>query len=128
MIMTIIILLLGAFTVTAMMITRFESMTVQLAVLRALGYSKLQMTGVLTWEALLLGGSACVVGAVIDALLFPWIRELLGSNLPSVDIVSISIWQSSPIWLAAIVGTLLSVLIPLWRLYRQNLHLSLRNL
>lgn len=128
MIMTVVILLLGAFTVTAMMITRFESMTVQLAVLRALGYSKLQMTGVLTWEALLLGGTACVIGAGIDAMLFPWIRELLGSNLPAPEIVSIGLWQSSPVWIAALIGTLLSVLIPLWRLYRQNLHLSLRNL
>ncbi|MNK01121.1 FtsX-like permease family protein [compost metagenome] len=127
-VMSIIVLILGAFTVTAMMITRFESMTAQLAVLRALGFSKFQLTGVMLGEALLLGLVACLLGATLDALAFPWIRELLGNNLPSAELVAMPLWQSAPVWIAALLGTLCSILIPLWRLYRQDLHLSLRNL
>lgn len=127
-IMSAVILILGAFTVTAMMITRFESMTAQLAVLRALGYSRGQLTGVMISEAMILGAVACLIGLTLDASLFPWIRELLGSSLPSADIVAMPLWKSAPVWGAALLGTLLSVIIPLWRLYRQDLHLSLRNL
>ncbi len=123
-----VIIFLGALTTAAVMITRFESMGQQLAILRALGYSKARLRGILLWEAFLLGLIACTVGAGVDGLTFPWIRSLLGSSLPAESIASIGLWHSYLIWLMALLGCLLSILVPLWRLSRQNIHLSLRNL
>jgi len=124
--MTALILLLGGLSVTAMMITRFEAMTVQLAVLRAIGYSRRTVAWWLIWEGLLLGCGACVLGAAVDGMLFPWLRTMLGAALPAPEMLSCPLWKSLPVWLTALVATILAVLIPLHRLYRQNIHNSLR--
>jgi putative ABC transport system permease protein len=123
-----IILLLGFSSVASMMMGRFESMNVQLAVLRALGYSKGDLFKVLLYEALYLAVLACLLGALIDASVFPWLRSLLGANLPGEDIVSMPIWTSWPVWLAVIAGNILSVLYPIWRISKQNIHTSLRSI
>lgn len=123
-----IILILGFTSVASMMMGRFESMNVQLAVLRALGYSKKDLFKVLLYEALYLALTACLVGALLDAAIFPWLRSLLGANLPSEDIVSMPIGASWPVWVAVIAGNLLSVLYPIWRISKQNIHTSLRSI
>lgn len=123
-----IILLLGFSSVASMMIGRFESMNVQLAVLRALGYSRQDLMKVLLFEAVYLGLGACLLGACLDAAIFPWLRSLLGANLPGADAVSVTIWQSWPVWGAIIAGNLLSVLYPIWRISKQNIHTSLRSI
>ncbi|MBS1969547.1 MAG: FtsX-like permease family protein [Bdellovibrionales bacterium] len=123
-----IIILLGFSSVASMMMGRFESMNVQLAVLRALGYSKSDLFKVLLYEALYLAVLACLLGALIDASVFPWLRSLLGANLPGEDIVSMPIWTSWPVWLAVIAGNIISVLYPIWRISKQNIHTSLRSI
>ncbi len=125
---TLVILTLGVFTATAMMMARFESMTAQLAVLRALGFSQIQLSCVMLFEALFVSLAAVLLGLLVDAASFPWICSLLGASLPSLEVISIPLWASFPVWTAAIIGTLFSILIPFFRLYRQDLHLSLRNL
>lgn len=123
-----IILLLGFSSVASMMVGRFESMNVQLAVLRALGYAKSDLVKVLLYEALYLALMACLLGALVDASVFPWLRQLLGANLPGEDVVSMPIWQSWPVWVAIIAGNVLSVLYPIWRISKQNIHTSLRSI
>lgn len=123
-----IIILLGFSSVASMMMGRFESMNVQLAVLRALGYSKGDLFKVLLYEALYLAVLACLLGALMDASVFPWLRSLLGANLPGEDIVSMPIWTSWPVWLAVIAGNIISVLYPIWRISKQNIHTSLRSI
>ena len=124
---TVLILLLSGLSVSAMLITRFEAMSPQLAVLRAIGYKKKQLGAWLLWEGFLLGVGACLIGAVLDAAGFPLMRAALGSALPSSEIVQSSIFFSAPIWITAIAFTILSVLVPLWRVYRQDVHAALRN-
>ena len=126
--MTIMILLLGALSVAGMMVARFDAMTVQLAVLRALGYEKLHIAGWLVWEGLLLGIAACLIGASIDLLCFPWVRDLLGSTLPASEAVKSYFYYSAPVWAAAITATTLAVSIPIIRLYNQDIHFSLRSI
>ncbi len=123
-----VILLLGFSSVASMMMSRFDSMNVQLAVLRALGYSKRDLFKVLLYEALYLAFLACLLGALIDGSVFPWLRSLLGANLPGEDIVPMPIWTSWPVWLAVIVGNIISVLYPIWRISKQNIHTSLRSI
>lgn len=125
---SVVIVLLGALSITTLMITRFESMGQQLAVLRALGYSRRELSLILLFEALMIGGSAAGLGALLDGLVFPWLRQLLGENLPSPDLVSVGLWHSFPVWIAALVGCLISILLPLWRLWRQNIHRQLREI
>ncbi len=123
---TALIMLLGGLSVAAMMVTRFDAMTVQLAVLRAIGYGRREVARWLIWEGVLLGCAACVIGGVIDALVFPWLRELLGSALPSPALVACPIVRSAPVWATAVAATVLAVFIPLYRLYRQDIHSALR--
>jgi len=123
-----IILLLGFTSVASMMMGRFESMNVQLAVLRALGYTQKDLFKVLLYEALYLALAACLLGALIDASLFPWLRSLLGANLPGEDISPMPIGASWPVWVAVIAGNLISVLYPIWRISKQNIHTSLRSI
>lgn len=124
---SVLILALGGLSVTSMLITRFEAMSLQLAVLRAIGYSKRSIGGWLLWEGFLLGLAACVLGAALDGLTFPWVRELLGEALPGPEVVSSSLLQSLPIWATAIFATTASVFIPLYRVYHQDVHFSLRS-
>jgi putative ABC transport system permease protein len=122
--MCVLILCLGGLTVAAMMATRFDAMTVQLAVLRALGYARSEITGWLIWEGVLLGASACAIGAAFDAILLPILRLMLGSALP--PLISVPLYASWPVWLAAIAATVAAVFVPLIRLYHQDVHQALK--
>lgn len=121
-----LVLILGALAVTSMLLTRFEAMSTQIAVLRAIGYHRSQIARWLLWEGLLFGIAACCLGLILDFALFPVVRSLLGEALPSPEIVPSSIFQSAPIWVIAILSTTASVFLPLYRIYRQNIHFSLR--
>jgi putative ABC transport system permease protein len=125
--MTAFIIALGALSVAAMLVTRFDAMAIQIAVLRALGYSRRKVSAWLLFEGILLGVVACVIGAMLDAIAFPFFRSMLGAALPSVDTVRIPLLHSAPVWAAAILATVFAVFIPLVRFYRQDVHLSLRS-
>src|SRR5262249_25638707 len=124
---TVLILALGGLSVASMLITRFDSMALQLAVLRALGYKKKAIGKWLLWEGFLLGLAACFVGSVMDGLTFPMVRSFLGEALPPADVVASSLFQSFPIWITAILATTTSVFFPLYRVYHQDVHFSLRS-
>lgn len=126
--MTVLILSLGGLGVASMMVTRFEALTRALAVLRALGFSRSEVTAWLLWEGLLLGLVSCMVGAMIDAAFFPVIRSMLGEALPPPTLVGSPIWASAPVWGMALVATMLSLLIPILRLYSLDVHQSLKGL
>lgn len=123
---SVLILALGGLSVTSMLITRFEAMTLQLAVLRAIGYSKSVIACWLLWEGFLLGLSACILGILMDWLAFPFVRDLLAKALPPPDVVSSTVFESYPIWITAVTATTASVFVPLYRVYRQDVHFSLR--
>jgi len=126
--MAILIMILGGLSVAAMIVTRFDAMTLELAVLRALGYAKKEIAAWLMWEGFILGFIACIIGGTLDFIFLPFIRIMLGSALPGTDIIDISILQSYPIWLIALFATMLSIVIPLLKLYKQDVHSSLRGL
>jgi putative ABC transport system permease protein len=127
-IVTGMILLLGALAVTGIMVTRFDAMMSQFSVLRAIGYSLPELSAWLLAEALLLGVVAVVIGALLDYLGFPWFRDLAQSIVPSDQRMTIPLWKSAPIWLAATIATLLATCFPLIRLYRNDVHRTLRGL
>jgi putative ABC transport system permease protein len=123
---TALIVLLAGLGVASMMATRFDAMAIQLAVLRALGYERKQIAAWLIWEGKLLGWSACLLGGILDAALFPWLRGLLGATLPPPPLVDSFLWQSWPVWGMAILATILAVVLPVIRIYGQDVHSSLR--
>ncbi|AHI04746.1 hypothetical protein BDW_01180 [Bdellovibrio bacteriovorus W] len=123
---TVLVLLLGGLSVLAMLITRFDAMSLQMAMLRAIGYGKSEITSWLLWEGVMMGAIAVVLGMILDALCFPMIREILGSSLPSAELLQSPLFLSYPVWLAALVATTLSVVVPLVRIYKQDVHFSLR--
>lgn len=124
---TILILLLGGLSVTSMLITRFEAMFNQIAVLRAIGYTRRTLGLWLIWEGLLLGLAACLIGGLLDFSFFPLMRHWMAESLPPPELVASSVWQSYPIWIIALAATVASVFIPLYRVYRQDVHFALRN-
>ena len=71
---------------------------------------------------------AASIARAMDAALFPWIRALLGTALPSPDVMAAPIYESAPIWGTAVVATVLAVFVPLYRMYRQDIHYSLKGL
>lgn len=124
---TILILTLGALSVASMLLTRFDAMALQIAMLRALGYRKGEIGRWLLWEGFLLGVAAVILGAAFDAITFPVMRNLLSEALPPADLVKSHLWESAPIWAAGLLATTASVFFPLYRIYRQDVHFSLRN-
>jgi ABC-type lipoprotein release transport system permease subunit len=123
--MSAMILGLGALAVAGIMITRFDARLGQLAVLRALGYGKKELGLCLLWEGLLLGGTAAAVGAMLDALVFPWLRATSQGLLPLDGHLAIPLRISAPVWLAATIATALAACLPLVRLYRRDAHRAL---
>ncbi len=125
---TAFVILLGGLTVAAMLTTRFEAMSVQLAVFVAIGYTRVEVAAWLLWEGLLLGILACALGAMADLFLFPELRGMLKGSLPPPELFPSSILYSAPVWLAALLANVVAILIPLYRLFRQEIHSSLRGL
>ena len=123
-----LVLLMAALSLASVLITRFESLSLQLAVLRAIGYSRRELARWLLLEGLLLGAFACFIGAALDAAMFPLLRSALSTTLPTTlsSTSPTSILESAPIWLAALLATVFSVAIPMVRAYRQDVHTALR--
>jgi putative ABC transport system permease protein len=124
--MSSFILLLGGLSVAGMLVARFDGMNTQFAVLRALGYKKAEVGSWLLWEGFLLGVTGCVLGAMIDGMAFPVLKSLLGAALPQTEWMRMPLYQSYPVWFVAVFATTAAVFIPLWRLYRQDVHFSLQ--
>lgn len=122
-----LVLVLGALAVTGIMVTRFEAMLGQLAVLRAIGYGRRELTAALVIEGLLLGGGAVCLGLVMDALGFPWLRRLSAVIVPLGAKDAVGLGASAPVWGMAMLATLVAVCLPLWRVYRQDVHRVLRS-
>lgn len=122
------VLILGGLSVCSMLVTRFEGMSTQLAVLRALGYTKRELSGWLLWEGLLLGLFGIILGALLDGFLLPTFRLLLGDSLPPSELVSSSLWQSSLIWIIALVSIIIATFVPMIKMSKTDAHKSLRGL
>jgi hypothetical protein len=123
----IFVIVLGGLSVGSMLTSRFEGMSLQIAVLRALGYTRNELTRWLVWEGLLLGMLGVAVGALVDAAGLPILRAQLGSALPPPELVSSPLWQSELVWIMALAATVTAVLLPVWKMSRQDIHRSLRN-
>jgi putative ABC transport system permease protein len=123
---SVFVILLSSLSVSSMLITRFDAMGVQLAVLRALGYVRSEIGRWLIWEGLLLGIGGCILGAAIDGLGFPILREILGTALPPADMLSSCLLESYPVWLVTVPATVVAIFVPLIRLYRQDVHQALK--
>jgi len=122
------IVLLGGLVVCAMLLARFDGMTMQLAVLRAMGYRKKFIFSWLVLEGITLGVAACILGACLDALSFPFFRTLLGSALPSPSLAQSSIFLSAPVWAASLIAVVLSIAVPAFKLSTRDAHQALRGL
>ncbi len=113
-----LLLVLGAVSTAGLLAGRFEAQFRQLALLRALGFQKRDLRNILLYQGLGLGVAACAAGALGDGILFPLVRNLLGSDLPSPQDMPSHLWQSGPVWILALAFTVGASLLPLWRFLR----------
>jgi putative ABC transport system permease protein len=121
-----LILLLGGLGVISTMIARFDALSYQVAVLRAIGYSRSFIGQWLLWEGMLLGLSACLVGGLVDLIAFPAIRAMFGDALPTSPLVHAPIYLSAPVWLVAIAATVIGIIVPFVRFNRHDPHSLLK--
>lgn len=120
------IVILGGLSVSAILVTRFESMHLQIAVLRAIGYQQAEISRWLLAEGALLGGVSVVLGALLDLAIFPQVRAALGKTLPPEVLFSSDLLLAWPVWGTALLATVLATFVPLLRIYRQDVHSSLK--
>ncbi len=99
-------LCLGGFSMAGLMLGRFESRSRELAALSAMGFRPRDLRAVLIWEGFLLGTAACLLGGLLDGVLFPLLRVFLEKALPSS--VPSHVWESWPVWTVALSAMVLS--------------------
>lgn len=125
---TAFVIILGGLSVSSMLTTRFEGMSLQFAVLRAIGYTKKQLSLWLILEGMLLAMMGIFLGALMDFFGFPILRNLLGSSLPSPDLIASSVFDSALIWATGFLAVLISVIIPVLKMLKQDAHNALKGL
>ncbi len=123
-----ILLLLSTLTVLAVFYTRIEGRTVELAVLRALGRSRTDLTGLLILEGLMMGVVSVLLAAALELLLDPVILATAGSTLPAATASNWPWWMILITGAFALLAVMLASLPPVWKLFRQDIHTTLRNI
>ncbi len=123
-----LVMLLGGLSVTAMMTTRFDAMSVQIAVVRAIGFTRGEISKWLFFEGLLLGLIATSIGALLELAGFPFVKNLLGESIPNLEWMNYSNLQSWPIWMISVCATIAALVLPMMRLVTQNIHDQLKGL
>jgi ABC-type lipoprotein release transport system permease subunit len=109
------------------MTSRFDSMKLQIAVLRAIGYRKKEIALWLIWEGLLLGILACVLGAIIDVCLMPLLISIIKTGIPENASAGISVFASYPVWIITVFATVAASFLPVFKIYKQDIHRALRS-
>lgn len=122
------LLLLSTLTVLAVFFTRMEARSLELAVLRALGYSRSELTRLLLIEGLWMGVVSVILAGLLEIILSPVILSTAGAQLPLVTATNWPWWMILVTGLLALIAIALASLPPLWRLYRQDVHTALRNI
>lgn len=122
------LLVLSTLTVLAVFFTRIEARSLELAVLRALGWARRDLTGLLLIEGFWMGIASIVLAAIIDVVMSPVILATAGSQLPPATSSTWPPWMILVTGLLALVAIAIASLPPLWRLYRQDVHSALRNI
>lgn len=119
---------LALITWAALMLGRFEGLARQAAVLEAMGWQRRELHRLLLWEGLLLGVAAAALGGALDALLFPLLRDALGTAVPRPEVVASAVWTSAPVWAAAVGVTVAASLASSLLLFRGRAQERLRGL
>jgi ABC-type antimicrobial peptide transport system permease subunit len=122
------LLLLSLLAVMGVFFTRFEGRSLQLAVLRALGYSRFTLTKVLLLEGFLMGLMSIALGALIEISLAPFILSTVGTRLPSIQTENWPPWMILVTGALALLAVIIASLPPMLKLYKQDVHSALRNL
>ena len=127
-IIILFVLLLGGLSMSGIMIARLDTKKRQINIFRAMGFEQKELLSWLAFEGLFLGLGALVIGILIDVAFFPFFRYLLNEKLPSVEEVSSYPWESSGIWILALISIMLSASLPLWLFNRTSSRKALQNL
>ncbi len=122
------LLLLSTLTVLAVFFTRMEARSMELAVLRALGYSRPELTRLLLIEGLWMGLISIVFAGILEIIMSPVILVTAGAQLPQTTASNWPWWMILVTGILALIAITLASLPPLWRLYRQDVHTALRNI
>ncbi|MGE5085256.1 MAG: ABC transporter permease [Bacillota bacterium] len=123
-----ILLILTTLTVLAVFFTRIEARAMELAVLRALGYSRRELTRLLLIEGLWMGTISIIIAAIIEVILSPIILSSTGANLPLPTTANFPPWMILVTGFFSLIAVILASLPPVWKLYRQDIHTTLRNI
>ncbi|MGZ3773631.1 MAG: ABC transporter permease [Pseudobdellovibrionaceae bacterium] len=123
-----ILLLLSTLTVLAVFFTRMEARSLELAVLRALGYSRRKLTEILLVEGLWMGLTSIASATVLELSMSPFILNTVGSQLPQATSQNWPWWMILVTGFFALVAIAVASLPPLIRIFKQDVHSALRNI
>jgi putative ABC transport system permease protein len=126
-IVSLLILALVCLSVAGILLTRFEAMTTQIAVLKAIGYRSRALLLWLLWEALILGVLAIVVGTVIEKILEAFIVHELDWRMAKVILIQQSSFDLWPLYVALLLALLATLAAPLSKILREDIHTQLRS-
>ncbi len=122
-----ITIVLAMLCVMVLFNARYEAMTEDLAIIRALGYGKPLIMAWLLWESLFIWLSAMPFALLIEGSLTGLLGEI--SNLSIFHIEWLWPTPLHPwMWGFVFISGPLSLIIPLIRLYRHNLHDALKGM
>jgi ABC-type antimicrobial peptide transport system permease subunit len=121
--LTLISFFLSCSVVALLLVERFEAMSRDLGLYRALGYSRTQISAALLWEAFILGVLGICLGMVLErgaSVCVPWIWNPAWLQSPAWPSMSLLL-----LWGSALTAVLLIPVVPIIRLYRWAAHESL---
>jgi|GEM_PF-3287989 len=126
-IVSLLILALVCLSVAGILLTRFEAMNTQIAVLKAIGYQSKTLMAWLFYEAIILGLIAIVIGTVIEKILEIFIVRALDWRLAKVILIQQNSFDLWPLWLTLMLALLATLSAPLIKILREDIHTQLRS-
>jgi ABC-type lipoprotein release transport system permease subunit len=126
-IVSLLILALVCLSVAGILLTRFEAMNAQIAVLKAIGYRSRVLILWLFWEAVILGLLALIVGTLIEKILEAFIVRELDWRLAKVILIQQNQFDLWPLYIALMLALMATLTAPLTKILREDIHTQLRS-
>ena len=120
----ILIILLASMTAGILLNSRYDTIKPELGVMRALGYTRGELTVWLVFESIIPGALAVGTVVLLEWLLFESLQSLAGFNGVFSENRWPEVWNVL-LWVLFLLVSLLAIAIPLVRLYRTDIRTAM---
>ena len=127
-IVAILIILLGSTSILGVLTTRFEGMSFDIAVFRAIGWTANEICLWIFYQGLIYVATSCIIGAALDSAALYFAKDLFGQLVPETGLYSVSVLDSWPIWTGSFLAVIFSLTFPMLKARRIDITSLLRSL